>query len=186
MDALWYHSGRTIMTPTRAAAYLGTGVLLLAWLSAAAGVGEHPQESPQAPQPIQTAGTETLANDVQAQAARLRDRLSAAPAPQSPVRNPFAFAPRPEPPRPRATTRVDATPVAPLFPDPPLSLVGVAEDTTPGGKVRTAIITADGGELFMVSVGQQIGARYIVRTIGDDAVELTDLMTGAVRRIALP
>ena len=171
------------MTPTRVVAYLATGVLALAWLSSAAGVGEQAVAPQVTPQPVQTAGTETLASDVQAQAARLRERLSTAPAPQSPHRNPFAFAPRPEP--RAARPAADDAPAPMVLPDPPLVLVGIAEDTTPEGKVRTAILTADGGELFIVTVGQPIGARYTVKAIGTDAVELTDLMTDSLRRIAL-
>jgi hypothetical protein len=175
------------MTPTRAAAYLGTGVLLLAWLSSAAGVGEQPPGNPEAPRPVQTAGTETLASDVQAQAARLRERLASAPAPQQPLRNPFAFAPRPQPRRSRPSTAVNSAPVPSvvLYPEPALSLIGVAEDGTPDEIVRTAIITAEDGELFMVTVGQSIGARYKVQAIGADVVELSDLINGSVRRLAL-
>jgi hypothetical protein len=173
------------MTPTRVVAYLGTGVLALAWLSSAASVGEQPAAPPAAvPQPVETAGTETLAHDVQAQAARLRERLSAAPAPQSPHRNPFAFAPRPEP-RPARPAAVVSAPAAIALPDPPLSLVGIAEDNKPEGKVRSAILTADGGELFIVTIGDPIGARYTVKSIGTDVIELTDLMTNSTRRIGL-
>jgi hypothetical protein len=171
------------MTPTRVVAYLGAGVLTLAWLSSAAGVGEQPHAPQNAPQPVQTAGTETLASDVQAQAARLRERLATAPAPQSPHRNPFAFAPRPELRSARPAATVAPAPIAP--PDPPLFLVGIAEDKTPAGEVRTAILTAEGGEMFMVKVGEAIGARYTVKAIAIDAIELTDLMTDSLRRIAL-
>src|SRR5262245_10622265 len=84
----WYHAHRAIMSASRVLAYLGTGVLALAWRSSAAGVGERQAPAPTvAPRPVQTGGTETLANEVLAHAARLRERLSAAPAPQSPHRN---------------------------------------------------------------------------------------------------
>jgi hypothetical protein len=171
------------MTPTRVVAYLGAGVLTLAWLSSAAGVGEQSPAPQRAPQPVQTAGTESLASEVQAQAARLRERLATAPTPQSPHRNPFAFAPRPEP---RLVRPETANAPAPLpLPDPPLFLVGIAEDKTPAGQERTAILTAEGGEMFMVKVGEAIGARYTVKAIGTDAIELTDLVTNSLRRIAL-
>ena len=182
---LWYHAAGTNMTPTRVVAYLGTGVLALAWLSSAAGVGEQTVAPPVAPQPVQTAGTETLASDVQAQATRLRERLSAAPTPQSPHRNPFAFAPRPEPRQAQARPASAIAPEPIVVPDPPLLLVGIAQDNKPEGSVRTAILTADGGEVFIVAVGDPIGARYTVKAIGADAVELTDLMTNSTRRIAL-
>jgi len=183
ISPLWYHAATTIMTPTRVVAYLGVGVLTLAWLSSAAGVGEQSHAPQSTPQPVQTTGTETLASDVQAQAARLRERLATAPTPQSPHRNPFAFAPRPEPRAARPATTVAPAPIA--LPDPPLMLVGIAEDKTPAGQVRTAILTADGGEMFIVKVGESIGARYTVSAIGTDAIELIDLMTNSQRRIAL-
>ena len=173
------------MTPTRVVAYLGTGVLALAWLSSAAGVGERQAAAPTVtPQPVQTGGTETLASEVQAQAARLRERLSTAPAPQSPHRNPFEFALRPEP-RPARPAAAVSEPEAIVLPDPPLSLVGIAEDNKPEGKVRTAILTAEGGELFIVAIGDPIGARYTVKSIGTDVIELVDLMTNSIRRIGL-
>jgi hypothetical protein len=183
ISPLWYHAASTIMTPTRVVAYLGVGVLTLAWLSSAAGVGEQSHAPQSTPQPVQTAGTETLASDVQAQAARLRARLATAPTPQFPHRNPFAFAPRPEPRAARTATTVAPAPIA--LPDPPLMLVGIAEDKTPTGQVRTAILTAEGGEMFIVKVGEAIGARYTVSAIGTDAIELIDLMTNSQRRIAL-
>jgi hypothetical protein len=63
--------------------------------------------------------------------------------------------------------------------------MGIAEDTTPQGVQRTAIISGDGDALFMVTEGQSVGERYKVTKIGADAVELEDLVTHAYRRIAL-
>jgi hypothetical protein len=173
------------MTPKKVAVYLGSATVLAAWL-ATAGVPE--QQSPPAtdPTPVQTSGTESLAQEVQAQAVRLRERLASAPAPQTPARNPFAFAPRPEP---RARAARNEAPTAPaasmVLPEPGLELVGMAEDQSPQGPVRTAIISAEGGELLMVKVGDFLGARYRVQAIGADTVELTDLTSGLVRRLAL-
>jgi hypothetical protein len=60
------------MTIKRAAAYGVLSVLVLAWLSAAASISRQtPPTSDEPRQPVQTAGTETLAADVQAQAERL-------------------------------------------------------------------------------------------------------------------
>jgi hypothetical protein len=63
--------------------------------------------------------------------------------------------------------------------------VGIAADQTVDGLVRTAIITAEGGEMFMVKVGEFIGARYKVESIGTDIVELSDRANGTFRRLAL-
>ena len=174
------------MTPARAAAYLGCATVLGAWLASAAGIGEQSGYPSTEPQPVQSTGTETLAEDVQAQAIRLRAHLAAAPTPQRPTRNPFAFAPRPPAERTPAAREAAAPAPEPIvFPEPLLQLVGVAADQTAEGTVRTAIITAEGGEMLMVKAGDSIGARYKVESIGADTVELTDRTTGSVRRLAL-
>ena len=176
------------MTPKRAAAYIGGASLMAAWLSSAAGVvWQEPDASVDQPRPVQTAGTEMLAADVQAQAIRLRERLASAPAPLEPLRNPFAFAVR-EPRRVRGTTSPVAPPPAtapPVLAEPPLELLGIAEDQKPEGRVRTAILSADGSDIVMVTEGQVIGGRYRVAAIGADVVELLDLTTLGVRRLAL-
>jgi hypothetical protein len=69
--------------------------------------------------------------------------------------------------------------------EPPLQLIGVAEQTVAGVLVRTAVITADSDEPLMVVAGETLGARYRVTAVGADAVELSDLVTGATRRLAL-
>src|SRR6476661_7288914 len=115
------------MTPTRAAAYLGGGMLLAGWLASAAGVGRPsippiPSRSPEA------IHLDALASGVQSQALRLRQRLAVAPAPRATVRNPFEFVVL----QPRATP-IDTKPIvrAPTIdvpPEPNLVLIGLAED----------------------------------------------------------
>jgi hypothetical protein len=174
------------MTPKRTAAYLGGASLLAAWLASAAGIGSREPVVQEAPRPVQTAGTETLAADVQAQTDRLRQRLAAAPAPQEPHRNPFAFAPRAESPARRARA-VDAvpTPPPPAIAEPPLMLIGIAEDRAPDGLVRTAMIATASGDLLTVTRGQSVIGRYRVEVVHADAVELSDVSTGTVRRLVL-
>jgi hypothetical protein len=173
------------MTAKRAAVYSGGAVLLLAWMSAA-GVRQTP-EIPAPVKPVETTGTASLAADVQAQTIRLRSRLAAAPAPQEPARNPFAFVGRD--PAKRHAARPAAPAAAPVQPLPPpepaIQLIGVAESNTPKGAARTAIISALSGELFLVKEGETIAGRYRVGAVGTDAVELNDLMQGTVRRLAL-
>jgi Tfp pilus assembly protein PilP len=177
------------MTNTRAAAWIGGGVLLIAWFAAAVGVPRHatvPARDPQ-PAPQATEQLTAIAADVHAQAERLRERLARAPVPQTPLRNPFAFdAPRPELPPPgmvAATTGPDPAPSAPAV--PVLSLIGVAENATSDGPRRTAIIAGQADALYIVGEGQAVGSRYRVTAIGADAVELEDLLTGGRRRLAL-
>lgn len=66
-----------------------------------------------------------------------------------------------------------------------MSLVGIAADQAVGGPVRTAVITAEGGEIFIVKVGEFVGARYKVESIGTDMVELSDRANGTLRRLTL-
>ena len=139
-------------------------------------------------QPVDTAGEITLADEVQAQTGRLKSRLAVAPAPQEPFRNPFAFAARALPERREANARAEGETAAPdLGPplEPAIELIGIAESESPKGVVRTAIISALDGELFLVKEGETIAARYRVGPVAAGAVELNDLLTGAVRRLAL-
>lgn len=177
------------MTPARAAAYIGGGMLLAAWLSSAA-TEQDPQPDPATP-PQATSGSDPVAFDVQAQAARLRARLASAPVPQQPARNPFAFA-VPEVPRLREPSygrMVQAAAAAPtvgaLEPEPQLTLVGMAEKQTPTGSVRTAVIVDGADEVLLVTEGQEVAGRYRVTVIAADAVELQEVSTGAVRRLVL-
>jgi hypothetical protein len=175
------------MTAKRVAVSLLCATVLAAWLASAAGVMNQPQTPAPTPAPVQTTGTESLAEEVQAQAGRLRERLASAPVPQRPARNPFEFAPRvsASPKRVVASTPPPAVATVPVLPDPPLSLVGIAEDASPAGPVRTAIVTIEGGDTLLLRAGEFIGARYRVTAIGADAVELSDLTNGVVRRLVL-
>ena len=162
-------------------------------LRSVACVGRGHRHAPSAPSlnrflPSKHLDTESLAAEVQAQTVRLRERLASPPAPREPLRNPFAFASREQRQRPhrRGGDRA-AAPAAPdAVPEPPLTLIGVAEQLTPKGLERTAIITADSDEALHVE-----GRRRARRTVSRQsrrsriAVELTDLVTGAVRSLVL-
>ncbi len=172
------------MSRARAAAYLVGGILLAAWLASAAGVTMRPRAVPLPRRSAEAIQLDTVAADVQAQASRLRERLAIAPAPQTPARNPFAFAgrepvPAPQPPKPQPVNAVTAF-VQQLIAEPDLVLLGVAEE----GNVRTAMI-GSGDELLMATEGQTVAGRYRVGKVGADAVELVDIATGATRRLSL-
>lgn len=178
------------MTPARAAAYVGGASLLAAWLAAAAAV---PRETPPPREVAPRADAlqlDALAHDVQAQAGRLRMRLAAAPAAPGGARNPFAFGSRDRLPRrraaeaPRAPVR-SAPPASEAAAIMPLELVGIAEQIDNGTTTRTAMVAGAGDQLFMVTEGQPLAERYRVGAVGADAVELTDLATGATRRLGL-
>jgi hypothetical protein len=178
------------MTVQRAAAYFGSAALLCAWLASAASTSRQSPTQPVAvPDKPRESETEMLARDVQEQAERLRKHLAAARDHKRPSRNPFAFQER---------QREAAAPVAPRLPgllplpapvprdEPPLVLIGVAEQATPQGPVRTAMIAAEGDQLFLVKAGETVIERYLVEAISVDVVQLKDLAPGGgVRRLAL-
>jgi hypothetical protein len=180
------------MTAGRLAALLLGAAVFGAWLASAAGVTRQARLARSTPRLAQAPQFDALTADVQAQAGRLRERLAQAPAPREVQRNPFRFADRPAPAirrAPRSAVR-DAPPpaavdVAPELREPALQLIGVAENATKEGVVRTAMIAGGYDELMMVTAGQKILGRYEVVAVGADAVELKDVQTGAIRRLIL-
>ena len=176
------------MTTQRAVTYGGLSCLLAAWLASAASTTfQHPQEPVPEGSSGLTTSTEALAADVQAHAVRLRERLATAPVPQLPHRNPFTFQARPPVPR-QIARRLEPAILAPepvSIPEPVLSLIGVAEDNGSSGVTRTAILSDDHDGVLLVTVGQTVLGRYTVEQIGADAVELKDVESNAIRRLAL-
>jgi hypothetical protein len=166
--------------------YVGGGALLVAWLAAAntarnpdppvSGVMEHDD------------GDRADLTILQNEGTKLRERLAHAPAPSDTPRNPFSFAAAPAS-RSATSRRIaagsiqEAPPTAP--PPLPLTLMGIAEQPSPSGPQRTAILGGAGDEIFMVTVGQTVAARYSVTAVDVDAIELKDLSTGGFRRLAL-
>jgi hypothetical protein len=175
------------MEPRTAAASVGVGILLLAWLASAVSEPRPRVVRREAPA-AESAQLDRLRTDVEAQTGRLRARL-AAPLP-APARNPFAFEAPPVSPAVPGRARA-AAPAPPLeIPepgpvDPELVLIGVAERAAGDDTVRTAILSGAGDELHMVTVGQEVAGLYRVRAISADAVELERLGTHTVRRLHL-
>ena len=177
------------MTTRRAVTYGGLFCLLAAWLASAASttLQDEQQAIGSADGPALTS-TEALANEVQAHAAKLRDRLSTAPVPQAPHRNPFLFEARALPPPRPPMRRLEPAPIvqpALADPEPALALIGVAEDQGPQGLTRTAILAGDAESVFMVTVGETVLGRYRVEAISADVVELKDVRNETTRRLAL-
>lgn len=175
------------MTSRTAAVYGFGGVLLVACL-AAANMPQDASETPaRAPRTPHASSPDALATDVSVQAARLHDAMAQAPVPGVNLRNPFAFHTHGAS-SAASTVRaaVAADEAAPPVTSPPLlTLMGVAEDTTPTGPRRTAVIGGDGDTIYMVGEGDAVGDRYRVTKIGADAVELEDVLTKGYRRLAL-
>lgn len=170
------------MTAKRIAAYSGGGLLLVAWF-AYAGVERQPQVV--VPSHLAEVPPDALAQVIRAEAERLKTRLESAPVLQSPSRNPFAFRPR-DTAKPREARAIETAAPEPLPPvEPAIELIGMTTSQTPNGPVRTAVISALSGELFLVKEGEMIATRYKVAAVAADAVDLSDLVTGATRRLTL-
>jgi len=123
---------------------------------------------------------------------RLRAEVGGMPSPMGSGRNPFRFGatepsahaavPRHPGPAPAPVAGSDAGDMAP---DRPLmQLLGVADDGTGTARVRTAVI-ATAQQLYLVREGEQIALRFQVVRIGDDAVELRDLVSDKTFPLAL-
>jgi hypothetical protein len=177
----------------RKAVFYGVGVALLASYFAAANMPSQDPE-PVRERPVRGGiAPGELAVEVSSQAARLQSRMAQAPLPESNPRNPFSFgvvprAPQPGTVRAMVAPETDAPPppLAPVAPPPPvLTLMGIAEESSPDGPRRTAVIGGEGDHLFMVKEGDVLGGAYKVKKIGADAVELEDLVTKGYRRLAL-
>jgi hypothetical protein len=119
----------------------------------------------------------------------LKKRLAAAPIPQQPLRNPFAFRPvpmaTPLPARIRAASAEPAVVEPAPPPEPRLELVGIAEQRTEKGAVRTAMIATEMNDLVMAALGTAVLGRYTVAAIDGDGVSLVDATTGRTRRLVL-
>ena len=173
------------MTFTRGATLLCVGALLVAWLAAAAGT-RFTEGQPASEMTVAADVTpELLIADVQAQAERLRERLSAAILPRQPSRNPFEFASRSATPVKDIGLPAVAVPESvPTTTPVAMSLAGIAESQTSNGLDRTAVISAI-GRLFLVKPSDQVTPRFRVVTIHADAVGLEDLKTETTLRLRL-
>jgi hypothetical protein len=177
------------MTLRSAAVYGSCGAVLVACLAAANMPSQDQDPVPsRQPAPARVA-PDALAVEIQSEAALLHARMAEAPTPARASRNPFAFggarasreaAP---PAMTEAAVAANAFPSAPAIPE--LLLMGIAEETLPGGPRRTAIIGGAGDAIYMVVEGDAVADRYTVTKIGADAVELEDQVTKGYRRIAL-
>lgn len=173
------------MNLKRTATIVAVGGACAAWLAAAATSGTRDIAAPveSKPAPVDVRGA-ALASEI----AKLQDHLHPTATPSQPARNLFQFAaPRPQPaaaPIPIAPAIAEPPPAAPIKVPPALKLDGIAEDQTPAGLVRTAIVTAQ-GQLFLAKEGESVTLRYRVDKISAEVVELTDLGDGTTIRLAL-
>ncbi len=159
------------------------GGALAAWLAAAAtyrgpDIGE--------PLVLKSPAIDGRGAALAGEISRLHERLHPSARPPEAGRDLFSFVA----PRPRAVELVQV-PAAALTEAPirrptlpAMRLSGIAEDATPDGVVRTAIISGF-GQLFLAKEGDPVTDRYRVVKISSDVVELTDLADRSTFRLAL-
>jgi hypothetical protein len=117
---------------------------------------------------------------VQSQSVRLHDYLASAPELAPPVRDPFSFPRR----SPSGADSRTAPAVAAALARPALKLIGLAEDPSPDGPLRTAVISGM-GQLFLAKEGESFGGRFQVVRLGPDSVLLLDLLDQSTFTLAL-
>ena len=117
---------------------------------------------------------------------RLHERLAPTSIPTR-SRDLFRFQTRP---RPRSTPTIlshqESAPVAAtaVAAPPALALIGVAEDATADGVVRTAIVSGF-NDVFLVKTGELIRDRFRIGLVSADAVQVVDITTDTSTSLAL-
>lgn len=167
------------MTRTQAELLLLGALLLGAWLVFGADYGL-PSSVTDRARGGGSLGDRPVDQGLGERAREMRSRL-AAPRPQSPVRrNPFSFGD--DPPDSAGGTHAAAVAVAapePAASRPEMRLSGIAEETGDDRPVRTAVISSH-GQVVLAREGDRIFARFVVRRITADAVQLEDSAGGEV------
>lgn len=169
---------------TLKALWVGGGGILATWIAVSPNHGV-PTTTQQTAVRRPAPASELTAEDLNAQATRLRDR-SAAVRLRPSTRNPFRYgATKSSAPSTgtRARTVQPAT-IEPAIPEAPtgpvLKLSGVAQKD---GK-RTAIIASD-TQIYLVGEGDSLAGRYTVVKVDPEAVLLRDA-SGVEQRLILP
>ncbi|MEQ1728762.1 MAG: hypothetical protein ABL982_10300 [Vicinamibacterales bacterium] len=167
----------------RRVVWFGISVLALAsWMASASTSVVRP---PVAPLPPVTPGAvDRSMAALQSEIGRLHERLAPTAAPTR-SRDLFRFttrAPRRAVVAPPVAEAEAIVPVPPVRPS--LTLIGVAEDVTPDGVVRTAIVSGF-GDVFLVKAGDTIRLQYRVELVSGDAVQVVDTATAAATTLAL-
>jgi hypothetical protein len=170
----------------RRAAWFGVSLVAVAsWFSAASTPDVRPP-SVRLTEPDGPSALDRSAAALQSEVTRLHERLGPTATPAR-SRDLFRFSTR-KPVRPvRLDTPAAAVaPVepAPVEPAPRLQLIGVAEDPSPDGVVRTAIVSGL-GDVFLVKPGETIAGQFRVEQVSADAVQLISTTTAASITLAL-
>ena len=167
---------------TLKALWFGGGGILATWLAVTPNSG-----TPAASQPAEArrsaSATQVTAQELSAQAARLRERTAEVTLRPS-TRNPFRFSPPKPAVRSGSQDVLQPETVEPAVPPAvmgsTLTLSGLAQNA---GR-RTAIISGN-GQIYLAGEGDSVAGRFIVITIDPEAVLLRE-STGAEQRLVLP
>jgi hypothetical protein len=171
------------MNVKRTAFIVVGGGALAAWLAAAATSGNRDSGESLV---LKSSAIDGRGAALAIEISRLHERLQPVARPPRAGRDLFSFVTsRPRPVEPVQTPKPAVSEAPIRRPAPPaLKLSGIAEDATPGGLVRTAIISGF-GQLFLAKEGETVTDRYRVVKISSDVVELTDLAERTTLRLAL-
>lgn len=166
--------------------WIGVSTLAIAsWFASASTSGVRPPAVPLPP--VRPSALDLSVTALQSEVGRLHERLGPTAAPTR-SRDLFRFQARAPKRRPVVTpgaTDPQSLPVvAPAAPRPALALIGVAEDLTPDGVVRTAIVSGL-GDVFLVKTGDLIQERYRIGQVSGDAVLVIDSETDTSTTLAL-
>ena len=180
-----YDLGFSLVNVTRT---LTLGLVVAGVAALVAGAATSGGRRVETPPPVKTAPLDASGAALEAEIARLHERLRPTSAPQLPTRNLFAFAssrdravsaPAPSPPAP-SPAAITGSPVRPN-----LKLIGIAEDSgADGAVVRTAIVSGS-GQLYFAKEGEMLTDGYRLAAISVEAVELIDLSTNLPVRLVL-
>ena len=179
--ALWLGAARI-------AGIVAVGALVVTWLTVAPGTRQIAADRGAAAPRLPAVAPEPLPAGLGEGAARLRERLRAAPRPVESARNPFRLAaPRERaavlPAAPaglRSAPRADARGAAGLG----LELIGIATTETAEGPRRTAVLLRR-GEVVLAGPGHPLGAGWTLEAVEDDSATFRHA-AGARERRTLP
>ena len=171
----------------RIAGIVAVGALVVTWLSVASGTRQVAAGRGSAAPPLPAVAAEPLPAGLAEGAARLRERLRAAPRPVESVRNPFRF--------PSAGERAAYLPTAAAGRRPAtragagarrgdrldLTLIGVATSETAEGPQRTAILLRR-GDVVLAAPGEALGGGWTLEAVDDEGATFRNAAGDRQRR----
>ena len=167
------------MNVTRTVVLGVSGGALAVWLAAAATTAPRSAGPVALPRP---SSPDLHGNELKAEIARLHERLRPTVAPMQ-SRDLFRYSGTGATSLAQPALAMPAVAAPP--PAPALKLIGIAEDVVNESPVRTAILSAAGGELVFAKEGDTVPPQFRVTRVSPEVVELTDTVTGSVLRLAL-